>query len=149
MSRNLTETRPATAPLPSVEVPRRAPLVERIVAWSITHRWKAFGGWLLLVAIAVLLSAMLPGSDALATDPGDSGRAGTALRAQESHEPSLENVLVQGTGMQAATDDLVATLNAAPGAVSDVRTLESANGSSALVAFFVAGPSKQVSRRCV
>lgn len=141
---------------------RGAPLVERIVTWSVEHRARAIGGWLLLVAFALVLSAFVPGDDALSHDPGDTGVAQQVLRDQPSYEPSLENVLVQshqgGTApfatnpeLRATTEDLVRSLTALPGAVTGLRSpmdtpgQVSRDGGSGLVTYFVAGPNDQMS----
>jgi putative drug exporter of the RND superfamily len=104
------------------------PITERIAAWSVKHRWVAIGGWLAAVVLAVLVSGLMTGRDAHATDPGDSGRAQTAQRLQETDEPIHESVLVQGPQLRPAADDL---LRARPGA----QLTMSPDGRSALVGF--------------
>ena len=145
---------------------RRLPLVERVAAWSIRHRWPAIAGWLLLVVLTVVGSGLLPGDDARAQDPGESGRAEQILRDQRSYTPAHENVLIQlpesgardsgapgfarNAALRATAQDLVATLRGKPGAVSDLRSplqdprQVSEDGRSGLVSFFVAGPNENI-----
>lgn len=104
------------------------PITERLAAWSVRHRWVAIGGWLAAVVLAVLGSGLITGPDAHATDPGQSGRAQTAQRRQDTDEPIYESVLVQGPHLRPAADELLRTL---PGA----RLTMSADSSSALVGF--------------
>jgi RND superfamily putative drug exporter len=141
---------------------RQAPRIQRLVAWSIRHKARALVGWLALVILAVVVSGIVPGDDALGRDPGESGTAQQVLRAQKDYEPQLENVLVQrrtsGGGpfaddasLRSATQDLVTTLNGIPGAVRglhsplDSSAQVSKDDRSGLVSFFVAGPNDQMS----
>jgi putative drug exporter of the RND superfamily len=140
---------------------RGAPRIQRLVGWSIGHRALALTGWLVLVVLAIVISGIIPGKDALGRDPGESGRAQQVVRDQQSFEPSLENVLIQRRGpgvgpftgdpaLRAATEDLVSTLRGTPGAVTNLRSpLDSSaqvskDGRSGLVSFFVAGPNDQM-----
>lgn len=141
---------------------RRAPLIERTVAWSTRRRAVAIGGWLMLVAISIVGSGLLPGSDAQSRDPGGSGRAQTALRAQSHFEPPRENVLIQAfepggpafkenPALRAAAEDLVSALTRKPGIFSalgspltDDRQV-SRDGRAGLVTFFIAGPNTKMS----
>jgi putative drug exporter of the RND superfamily len=104
------------------------PITERMAAWSVRHRWAAVGGWLVAVVLAVLISGLMAGHDAHATDPGESGRAQTAQRLQDTDEPIYESVLVQGPHLRPAADDLVRTL-------PDTELTMSPDGRSALVTF--------------
>jgi RND superfamily putative drug exporter len=132
-------------------------LIERVAGWSVRHRLLAVLGWFALVVFAVMSSALMPGDQARSVDPGDSGRAQRALRAQETYEPIRESVLVQarasGTprllddpAARTAMEDLVTALRES-GAVADLRSpmsadgaeLLSADGRSGLVTFQVAG----------
>ncbi|MFF4674439.1 MMPL family transporter [Streptomyces sp. NPDC001279] len=138
-------------------------IVERIAGWSIRHRALAIGGWLALVVVAVLGSALVSGPGADTDDPRESGVVKRVLNAQKNYEPILENVLIQpldgGGGkfldnpaLVEAADDLVAEINKTPGAVTGLRTPMnpgterqiSADGRSGLVTFFVAGPNEQM-----
>ena len=133
------------------------PLVERVAGWSVRHRWTAILGWLALVAFAILSSGLIPGEEARSVDPGDSGRAQQALRAQQVFEPIRESVLVQARtdggpalrddpAARAAVTDLTRALLAS-GAVTDLRSplpadgtaQVSADGRSGLVTFQIAG----------
>ncbi|MGO4751188.1 MMPL family transporter, partial [Streptomyces sp. 2MCAF27] len=69
----------------------RAALVERVAGWSVRHRALAIVGWFALVVVAVLASAVIPGDTADSTDPGETGRAGRVLDAQQKYPPPQEN----------------------------------------------------------
>ncbi|MEO3755180.1 MMPL family transporter [Streptomyces sp. B6B3] len=137
--------------------------IERIAGWSIRHRGLAIGGWLALVLVSVLASGLLAGGSAGVADPGESGEVREVVRAQESYEPVLENVLVQPLGdgggdflddpaLVSATEDLVDEFARTPGMVTGLRTpldpgaeeLISDDGRSGLVTFFVAGPNDEM-----
>ncbi|MEV0648525.1 MMPL family transporter [Phytomonospora sp. NPDC050363] len=140
---------PTTSPPPA-----KQPFVDRVAGWSVRHRVLALAGWFALVAAALLGSALVPGEDASATDPGESGVAQEVLRAQDAYEPALENVLVQpanGTDLPArAVEDLADSLRARADLVADVRSpLDGGDpallsGASALVTFRVAGAEESV-----
>ncbi|MFF2025893.1 MMPL family transporter [Streptomyces sp. NPDC058171] len=144
----------------------RGTFVERAAGWSIRHRALAIGGWLALVVVALLASAVFAGPGARTDDPGESGEVKRVLSAQENYEPVLENVLVQRRDGDAggarggflddpalvkATEDLVAELAGVPGAVTGLRTpldpgaeeQVAQDGRSGLVTFFVAGPNEE------
>ncbi|GAA5020773.1 MMPL family transporter [Actinopolymorpha pittospori] len=133
--------------------PHRGSLIERAVGWSAQHPVLAITGWLALIVVALLSSALISGEDAHSTDPGGAGRAQMALRAQRVYEPLRESVLVQARqpGGPRLTDDpelravvtqLVTTLRQV-GGVTDVRSplepggerLVSADARSVLVTF--------------
>ncbi len=132
-------------------------LPEKIAAWSVRHRALTLVGWVALVLIALLSGLLLDGESRRSTDPGESGRAQTALNAQNAFDPLRENVLVQAKDpgsppfgandeLRRATDDLVATLTRS-GAVTEVRSplaadgaeRISADGAAGLVGFSIAG----------
>jgi putative drug exporter of the RND superfamily len=115
-------------------------LVERVAGWSVRHRVLAVTGWLMLVLVAVLAGG-LGGDGASARDPGETGRATEVLDQQRTYAPVRENVLVEGAGRDAATDDLVSALRAT-NAVTELSRRVS--GSSVLVTFHVAGPNEQI-----
>ncbi|MEU1668167.1 MMPL family transporter [Streptomyces sparsogenes] len=137
--------------------------MERVAGWSVRHRALAIVGWFALVVVAVLASAVMPGEMAGSTDPGDSGRAGRVLDAQQKYPRPQENVLIQARTPDAAgpftrspelrraTEDLVAALRRTPGAVAAVHSplerdgsrLVSKDGRSGLVTFEVAGPDER------
>ncbi|MFI0735238.1 MMPL family transporter [Streptomyces sp. NPDC021225] len=143
--------------------PDRGALVERVAGRSVRHRALAIAGWFALVIVALLASAVMPGDTADSTDPGDTGRAGRVLDAQQVYPRPQENVLVQARTpdgarpfaedpeLRRATQDLVAALRRTPGAVAAVRSplerdggrLVSKDGRSGLVTFEVAGPVEQ------
>ncbi|KOV91946.1 MMPL family transporter [Streptomyces sp. NRRL B-3648] len=143
--------------------PQNGTLIERVAGWSIRHRALAIGGWLALVVLAVLSTALVSGDSAVTKDPGESGAAQQVLNEQKDWEPVLENVLVQSRDkdgpafkknpeLQQAVKDLVAEFDKTPGAVSQLRTplnprgeqQISADGRSGLVTFFVAGPNTKM-----
>lgn len=151
----LPESKSGTAPAPEPP-PAKEAFVDRISAWSVRHRVLAVAGWFTMVVVALLASALVPGENARATDPGESGIAQEVMRDQEDHggEPPLESVLVQplsGTGPDAAAvADLADTLRARADLVTDVRApldgdhADLLSGSSALVTFRVAGADETV-----
>jgi len=123
-------TEPAHAP--ETARARRA-LTERVAGWSIRHRGLAIGGWLALVVVAVLSTALVSGPSAVTEDPGESGSVKKVLNSQKKYEPLLENVLIQQKGpggaefvenpeLREATEDLVAEFRKTPGMVSGLRT---------------------------
>ncbi|QWF78175.1 MMPL family transporter [Amycolatopsis sp. CA-230715] len=130
----------------------RTPVVERISDWSVRHRALAIAGWLVLVVLTVLISAVLPGHDAKGADPGESGIAKIALDAQREYEPLRENVLIQSRDaaeLRATIEDLVTSLHGTEGAVAAVQSpSDSPNrisrDGSALLTFTLAGPDDRV-----
>ncbi len=140
----------------------RAPVTERIAAWSVRHRALTLVGWAALVVLALLSGMLLDGESRHSTDPGESGRAQTALNAQSTFDPLRENVLVQAKepgsppftandALRVATGDLVATLIRS-GAAADVRSPLAADGAerisrdgmSGLVGFSIAGGEEDI-----
>lgn len=141
---------------------RAAPVTERLAAWSVRHRALTLVGWLSLVVVALLSGIVLDGENQRSTDPGESGRAQTAVNAQNTFDPLRENVLVQAKDpgsapfatneeLRRATEDLVTTLTGS-GAVADVRSPLAGNepdrisgdGLSGLVGFSIAGGEKEI-----
>jgi RND superfamily putative drug exporter len=59
-------------------------MVAAVANWSTRHRTLAITGWLALVVLAVLSSALATGDGAPATDPGEAGRAQQMVEAQDS-----------------------------------------------------------------
>jgi RND superfamily putative drug exporter len=137
--------------------PVRAPVVERIAGWSARHRKTALFGWLLLVAGAVVISAMLGTKNLNSYDPGQSGQAERVLARPGVVQPASETVLIQarsGAGTVAADPEIrraIRQVTTALGAMPKVATgiesplgtgggkLISRDGRSALVTFNVAG----------
>ncbi|MFC3451292.1 MMPL family transporter [Amycolatopsis speibonae] len=137
-------------------------LPEKIAAWSVRHRALTLAGWVALVVLALLSGALLDGESRRSTDPGESGRAQTALNAQHTFDPLRENVLVEAKDpgsppfaaneeLRRATEDLAATLTRS-GSVTDLRSplapggaeRISADGASALLGFSIAGGEKDI-----
>ncbi|MDN3358201.1 MMPL family transporter [Actinomadura sp. DC4] len=147
----------AAPPSPDVAgQPAVAPLVERVVGWSVRHRALAIAGWFALVVTAVLAAALIPGPGAGGVDTGESGRAERILDAQHAYVPVLENVLIQSrtgapfagdAGLRQAARDLETELRRTPGTVTNLRSplgpggeaLVSIDGRSGLVTFQLAG----------
>jgi RND superfamily putative drug exporter len=141
---------------------RGAPVTERIAAWAVRHRALTLLGWSALVLIALLSGTLVNGENQRSTDPGESGRAQTALKAQNTFDPLRENILVQAKDpgsppfaaneeLRRATDDLVTILTRS-GAAADIRSpLESdgaeqlsKDGVSGLVSFQISGGEKEI-----
>ncbi|MER6665002.1 MMPL family transporter [Amycolatopsis japonica] len=135
-------------------------LPEKIAAWSMRHRAVTLAGWVALVVVALLSGTLLDGESRRSTDPGESGRAQTALNAQNTFDPFRENVLVEAKEpgsppfaaneeLRRATEDLVTTLTRS-GSVTDVRSpltdaeRISADGASGLLGFSIAGGEKDI-----
>lgn len=72
----------------------RSPL--RAARWSAEHPWRAVGGWLLFVALAVGLAVLVPTQQAEDADydQGESGRAAALVRDAGLEPPGNELVLV-------------------------------------------------------
>jgi RND superfamily putative drug exporter len=125
----------------------RRGIVAAVADWSARHRALAIGGWLALIALAVLSGALPLGEDARATDPGEAGVAEALINAEGGYAVR-ENVLITGdpAASQAAVADLVAALAAAPEAVGDIGSPLSDHGErwqredASLVTFAVLGP---------
>ncbi|MFC9970179.1 MMPL family transporter [Spirillospora sp. NPDC127200] len=120
--------------------PAGGPLVARVADWSVRHRALAIGGWLALVVVAVLSSALLPLDPKNSTDPGESGRADKVLDAETAYIPLLENVLVQAPRPQPVTDDLTRALKATGAVLPPRAPAVSADGRSSLLTLQIAGP---------
>jgi putative drug exporter of the RND superfamily len=140
----------------------RQPVVERIAAWSATHRKTAVFGWLGLVAIVFVVGQFMSASTVPSNDPGQSGVAERALeRLGYNGPPPAETVLIQakaGTGtfrtdpaLRQATQQVVSALSRLPtSTASDIRSplspgngsLVSADGRSVLVTFNVTGANE-------
>src|SRR5215469_1397419 len=152
-------------------VPRQAgaqrPVVERVAGWSARHRKTAALGWLLLVAVSVLVGNMLGTKNLNSYDPGEAGRAERVLSMPGVVQRPTETILIQAraSGRPVAADpevgqaiaQVTAALDAMPKVALDVRSpleqghialpsggspgsgLISRDGRSALVTFTVAG----------
>nr|QZD57798.1 MMPL family transporter [Glycomyces sp. TRM65418] len=144
-----------TADPPTRETPATRPAaVAAIADWSARHRALAIGGWLALVALAVLSGAIPPGEQADARDPGEAGVAEDRIDAAGGYAVR-ENVLIAADGdfaddpaAVAAAEDLVAALTAIPEAVDGIGSplgehgerWIAADGDAALVTFAILGP---------
>ncbi len=130
----------------------REPVVQRVAGWSARHRKTAVFGWLLLVAVAVVIGQRVGTSHVNSYDPGQAGKAERVLNESVVKQPDGESVLIQARSGQTLANDpqmreavqrVVATLRAVPRSATDIRSpftspgLE--NGRSALVTFDVAG----------
>lgn len=105
----------------------RAPRTRRgavagLADWSARHRALAIGGWLALVALAVLCGALPLGEEADSHDPGEAGTAEALIDARGAYDVR-ENVLIRPSqgddydadpDARAAAEDLVAELRALP-----------------------------------
>jgi putative drug exporter of the RND superfamily len=150
-------------PQTPLAAPRRArtPVVERIAAWSATHRKTAVFGWLGLVAIVFVIGQLMSASTVPSDDPGQSGVAERTLERLNVSPPPAESVLIQarsarGTfqtdpALRQATQQVVSALARLPrSTASDIRSpltrgggsLVSADGRSALVTFNVTGANE-------
>jgi putative drug exporter of the RND superfamily len=151
-------------PQPPSAAPRRTrtPVVERIAAWSATHRKTAVFGWLGLVATVFVIGQLMSASTVPSNDPGQSGVAERALeRLNDNGPPPAESVLIQarsanGTfqtdpALRQATEQVVSALTRLPrSTASGIRSpltkgsgsLVSADGRSALVTFNVTGANE-------
>ncbi|NUW40994.1 MMPL family transporter [Nonomuraea rhodomycinica] len=163
----LPESKSDPSPPPGPGTPARSRtrpgVVETVANWSAGHRALAIGGWLALVALAILAGALTGGDPARAVDPGEAGRAQLMLDAQRAENSARENVLIQpsapGGGrrftddpeLREAAADLVSRLRRTGAAVRDVGSPQSADGErwisrdggSALVTFEVTGPDER------
>jgi putative drug exporter of the RND superfamily len=147
---------------PSAPRRRRQPVVERIAAWSATHRKTAVFGWLGLVAIVFVIGQFMSASTVPSNDPGQSGVAERALeRLNDNGPPPAESVLIQAKSANAtfqtdpalrqAAQQVVTALSRLPkSTATDIRSpltkgegsLVSADGRSALVTFNVRGANE-------
>ena len=153
---------PRTSPAPPTSTSR--PVVERIAGWSAQHRAIALGGWLLLVAGALVIGNVLGTKSLNSYDPGEAGRAERVLSGPGVIQRPAESVLIQapaggptvasGSELREAIGQVTAALDRLPRVAADVRSplaaggrevapgghgLISRDGRSALVTFTVAG----------
>lgn len=140
---------PETPPRP------RGGLGAAVADWSRRHRTLAIGGWLALVALAVLSGALPLGEDAGARDPGEAGTAEDRLDQYGDGYAVRENVLIRPEdggpltpdALEAA-EDLASALTALTESVDGVGSPSSAHGerwlaadgTAALVTFEILGP---------
>src|SRR5689334_24643640 len=83
----------------------RVNLAGRAGRWSAAHWKTAFFGWLLFVAVAVLLGNAVGANKLLDSNAGDgeSGRAQKILGNADFKQPATESILIQST-KQTASD---------------------------------------------
>ncbi|MFH9004309.1 MMPL family transporter [Streptomyces afghaniensis] len=136
--------------------------MESVAGWSVRRKGLAITGWLALVIVAILSSALISGSEARSTDPGDAGRAQQIVRTENSGDSIRENVLFQSreadgpkftesSQLRGAAADLVSKLRGANAGVRDIGSplgdngerWVSRDGRSGLVTFELGGPLEQ------
>ncbi|MER6080249.1 MMPL family transporter [Streptomyces sp. NPDC001833] len=137
-------------------------VVESVAGWSVRHKGLAVTGWLALVIVAILSSALIRGSDARSADPGEAGRAQQIVRTEDSGDSIRENVLFQSreadgpkftesSRLQGAAEDLVSRLRGADAGGRDIGSPLGADGErwlsdggrSGLVTFELGGPPEK------
>src|ERR1700733_4057855 len=103
MSHSLSSAMPGTGRRPDDHRPPadppprgRAPVVERIAAWSARHRKTAVLGWLVMVVAVFFVGTHVGTSNVNSYDPGQSGQAEQTLsRLHIKSSPPAESVLIQ------------------------------------------------------
>jgi putative drug exporter of the RND superfamily len=110
----------------------RAPIVERIAAWSARHRKTAIFGWLGLVIGAFAVGQLLSAPNLPQYDAGQSGQAEHTLQRLGVTSPPAESVLVQARApgatwatdpaMRTAVRQVAAALRAQPRSAAGVRS---------------------------
>jgi RND superfamily putative drug exporter len=125
-------------------------VVERVAGWSARHRAIALGGWLLLVAAAVMLGNMLGTKSLPSYDPGQAGKAERVLDRPGVIQQPTEEVLIQARAASAtvagdpairqAGRQVTAALRQLPGHATKIQPpVVSRDGRSELIQFSVAG----------
>ncbi|MFF0450492.1 MMPL family transporter [Streptomyces sp. NPDC004609] len=143
--------------LPRIKSGRSRPAraIENLSDWSARHPYRAITGWLVLVLAAVMSGALLGGTPARHSDPGEAGRAQQMVNAQQAGAAIRENILIQADSearRRAATANLVATLRRAPEAAASIGSPLGPGGSrwvsgsdgSHLVTLEVRGPDESL-----
>jgi RND superfamily putative drug exporter len=128
------------------------PIVERVAGWSARHKKTAVFGWLLLVAVCLVVGQRVGTSNINSYDPGQAGTAERVLNESVVQQPDGESVLIQAApgrtfasdpSLKLAVRDVVAALRAVPGSATTIESPFTSqglvNGRSALVTFNVAG----------
>ncbi len=133
---------------------RRDGPVAALSDWSARHPFRATAAWIVLVVAAVLSGALLGGTPAGHSDPGEAGRGQRMVDAEQAGDSIRENVLIEADSAaerRAATADLVAALRTVPDAAHDIGSplgpdggrWVSEDGRSDLVTLEVVGPDAQ------
>jgi putative drug exporter of the RND superfamily len=137
------------------------PGVERIACWSAKYRKTAVAAWLVLMAAAFIGGQFVTSAGVQQYDPGQAGRGERVLTQLGVVTPPAETVLIQpragerrlehdtAAQVKRVARDVVAALEALPGAADDIqvpfgqsgRSLGTGAGRAALVTFDVAGPN--------
>jgi len=129
---------PAAPPRPPADT---AGGTARVAGWSARHPWRALTGWVLLVALAVLVGSSVGTRQLTDADSavGLSAPADRALEAADFAEPVTESVLLQSrsgpldaTSFAAAAADLRRLL-AVPEVARTGEPVTSADGTTVLV----------------
>ena len=110
--------------------------------WSARHPWRAIGGWLAFVALAVGLAMVIPTKSTTEADYrlGDSGRAQAILEAGGLRQPDAENVLITSRSgplpkdqVSAVGRELTTAMSRIPTVAQVAEPVWSADRSAALV----------------
>ncbi len=121
---------------------RISALPVRTARWSATHPWRAVGAWLLLVALAVGLAALIPTQEVADADyrVGESGRAEAMVEEAALDEPPSELVLITSRdgaldleAAQAAAADLAAAMSGVAEVEAVAEPIVGADGQALLV----------------
>ncbi|MFJ8619510.1 MMPL family transporter, partial [Streptomyces clavifer] len=133
--------------------------MESVAGWSVRHKARAITGWLVLVVVAIMSSALISGPEARSLDPGDAGKAQQIVRTEDNGDSVRESVLLQSREdegpkftespeLQGAAEELVDKLRGTGDAVRDIGSPAgtdgerwvSEDGRSGLVTFELDGP---------
>src|SRR5215470_76735 len=121
---------------------KHRPVVEQIACWSARHKLIALMAWLVMVGGAILAGHLYGTQSQPQYDPGQSGIAERMLDRLHVVTPPAESVLVQSrvagpehtftadARMRLAARDVVAALQALPGAAADIRSPFGRNGAA-------------------
>jgi putative drug exporter of the RND superfamily len=128
------------------------PIVEKVAGWSARHKKTAVFGWLLLVAVCLVIGQRVGTSNINSYDPGQAGTAERVLNESIVQQPDGESVLIQAApgrtfasdpSLKLAVRDVVTALRSVPGSATTIESPFTSqglvNGRSALVTFNVAG----------
>ena len=145
---------PAMSELPTDGRPNH--LAARAARWSVRHRRRAIGGWLLFVVITTVAGSMAGLQILGMTEKGvgESGRADDTLNAGGFEQPARERLVVASDrldaadpGFSAAVADVRGRLDRAEGVTSLSAPRTSADGHSVLLEWQVSGPIDEAADR--